>query len=83
MKRAIPPRVRLYACIAAAEQHVHIGEVLGQSRTRPAVLARWSVMRRLRNDGFSTTQIGRWLDRDHSTVIYGLRNEAMAQATHG
>lgn len=81
--RTIPPRVRLYACIAAAEHHVNIGEVLGSSRTRPAVLARWDVMRRLRNDGFSTPQIGRWLDRDHSTVVYGLRNHAMAQGSHG
>jgi chromosomal replication initiation ATPase DnaA len=35
--------------------------------------ARTDVMRRLHDNGFSTSQIGRWLQRDHSTVIYHLR----------
>lgn len=67
------PRVRLYACIAAANHGTTINRVMGQSRSRPEVQARWEVMRRLRDDGFSLPQIGAWMDRDHSTVLYGIR----------
>lgn len=66
------PRVRLYACIAAANHKTTIKCVMGESRSRPDVYARREVMRRLRDDGFSYSQIGRWLDRDHSTVMFGL-----------
>jgi chromosomal replication initiation ATPase DnaA len=66
-------RVRLYACIEAANHGTTIGRVLGACRSRPEVLARWEVMRRLREDGFSTTLIGHWLHRDHTTVLHGLQ----------
>ena len=49
--------------------------VMSRSRRRSAVRARQAVMRRLRADGFSTVQIGRWLGRDHSTVVHGLRGQ--------
>ena len=67
------PRVRLYACIAAANHGTSIKRVMGESRTRADVEARWEIMRRLHDDGFSLSQIGRWIKRDHSTVIHGLR----------
>lgn len=66
------PRVRLYACISAANHGSTIGRVLGECCSRPDVKARWEVMRRLREDGFSSTQIGHWLNRDHSSVLHAL-----------
>ena len=48
--------------------------VLGDSRRHEDVRARWEVMHVLhREDGKSLSLIGRWLRRDHSTVLHGLR----------
>lgn len=65
-------RVRLYACIAAANHKTTPTRVLSDCRTRRDVYARREVMRRLYDEGFSYSQIGRWLNRDHSTVMFGL-----------
>ena len=70
------PRVRLYACIAAANHGTTIPRMFGESRAKPDIQARWEVMRRLRDDGFSSTQIGAWTNRDHSTVLHGLKRHA-------
>jgi hypothetical protein len=66
-------RVRLYACIAAANHGTTIPGVLGESRHRPDVGARQEVMCRLYDDGFPLAQIGRFLNRDHSTVIHAVK----------
>ena len=71
--RALTPRVRLYACIAAANHGTTIARVLGESRARRETAARREVWRRLYDDGFSYAAIGRFTDRDHATVIYGLK----------
>jgi chromosomal replication initiation ATPase DnaA len=39
--------------------------------------ARQAVMRRLRDDGFAMAQIGRWMNRDHTTVLHAVRKGAM------
>lgn len=67
------PRVRLYACIEAANHHCTIAQVVGQARSAHIVYARHAVMRRLHADGFSMSQIGRWMHRDHSTVHNAVR----------
>lgn len=36
-------------------------------------IARWAVMLALRGEGMSYPQIGRIVDRDHTTVIYGVQ----------
>lgn len=54
----------------AAEFGLSYGEVIGTGRTRRFVAARAVVARILRDRGWSTTQIGRWLHRDHSTIIH-------------
>ncbi len=71
--RALTPRVRLYACIAAANHGTTIARVLGESRARRETAARREVWRRLYDDGFSYAAIGRFTDRDHATVIHGLK----------
>lgn len=48
-------------------------EVLGPSRLPELCEARRAIMRELRARGWSTPRIGRLLNRDHSTVVHGLR----------
>jgi chromosomal replication initiation ATPase DnaA len=67
------PRVHRYAYEAAQELGVEQAAVMGRSRLPVLCQARWRVMKRLRADGFTVKQIGRWLDRDHTTVLYGLK----------
>lgn len=62
------PRVRQYVRDAADAYGVHASEVWGRSRKVPVARARRAVVRRLRDDGFSQSQIGRWLHRHPSTV---------------
>lgn len=76
LPRAIRPAmaetVRQYAIKAGDEYLVSAREILSPCRRALVVHARNSVMRRLRDDGYSTPQIGELLDRDHSTVLHGL-----------
>jgi chromosomal replication initiation ATPase DnaA len=68
------PRVRQYIAEIAFWHGLPAAAIIAPSRARGAVMdARTDVMRRLHDNGFSTSQIGRWLQRDHSTVIYHLR----------
>lgn len=71
--RHIPPRVRRYVGEIAFWHGVNAREILSRNRAATIAAARADVMRRLRRDGFSTPQIGRWLDRDHSTIIHHTR----------
>jgi chromosomal replication initiator protein len=55
-------------------------EITGQARERRLARARWAAMVALRRRGLSTTQIGRHLgDRDHTTVMHGLKEAAKLQ----
>ncbi len=65
-------RVKLYACIEAANHGVTIAQIMGEERKRKTVAARWAVMRRLYQDGLTVTQIGRWMNRDHTAVLHAL-----------
>ncbi|RYG90130.1 MAG: hypothetical protein EON59_00690 [Alphaproteobacteria bacterium] len=69
------PRVQQYAREAAEWHGVEVGDILGRSRKLLHCEARAAVMRWLRRDGFSTVQIGAWLNRDHSTVVYWTKHK--------
>ncbi len=62
----------------AAETQVSVREILGQDRTRRVTGARWVVMWRLRAIRMangrppSYERIGRWMNRNHASVIYGV-----------
>lgn len=71
-------RARLYGCIAAANHGTTIGALFGESRQRQDVAARREVWRKMKDDGFSLSEIGRLTNRDHSTVLHGLRATAAA-----
>lgn len=67
------PRVLEYAAIEGEKVGLTADEVLRAGAARAPSRARWAVMRRLRDDGFTHRQIGHWLGLDHTTVSYGLR----------
>lgn len=50
-----------------------VADLVGPSRVHGVCLARWRAMKALRDNGRSFTAIGRLFNRDHSSVIYGLR----------
>lgn len=55
---------------------VSVAEIKGSSRLAPIVAARWEAMRRLREQGFSFSSIGRLVNRNHATVMHALRSIA-------
>lgn len=57
----------------AAETGIDIPILVGGSHERPIVLARWRVMARAYEQGYSSTQIGRFFNRDHTSVLHALR----------
>lgn len=70
-----PPYVDIIAQVAA-ERRLTRADLTGPSKLRYICEARWEAMRRLRERGVSKSTIGRLLNRDHTTVIYGLRKAA-------
>lgn len=67
----LPPRVAAVVRLTAFEHCLTVDAILGRRRTAPIVAARHKAMRRVR--AFiprpSFPMIGRWFDRDHSTVV--------------
>ena len=55
-------------------------DVMSKSMARSVVEARWECFALLRSDGLSTTQIGAFFDKDHTTIIHGLRQAARNSA---
>jgi chromosomal replication initiation ATPase DnaA len=55
---------------AAREAGVPVSVILGHRRQRPIVLARQRAMKAAFEEGFSSPQIGRAFNRDHTTVLY-------------
>lgn len=52
---------------------VPVWDILGRGRCSRMVAARQEVMRRCRLAGYSYPQIGKYLGRDHTTVLYAIR----------
>jgi chromosomal replication initiation ATPase DnaA len=48
----------------------HVLDVIGPSREMSLAHARGRIMRRLHGDGYSLAEIGRKLQRHHTTVLY-------------
>ena len=67
-------RVSNILCEAANEYNVSVGDIRGPSRDKQVVAARFCAIVRLRDEtNLSYPAIGRILDRDHTTVMYGER----------
>lgn len=54
-------------------------ELVGPSRQRLIVVARWHAMKVLRDQHYSLATIGRVFNRDHTSVLYGLQNAGRYQ----
>jgi hypothetical protein len=68
----------IIAAIARAMSFT-VAEILGPRRARPVMRARATCSYVLRERGNSYTVIGRWMNRDHSTIINACRQfEALA-----
>lgn len=66
------PRAKQYVQEAAVEWGTTPDRVLSHSRKGEDVQARRAVWKRLRSDGFSFSQIGRWTGFDHTTIMHGV-----------
>ena len=71
-----PPRPRIYALLDDAAKAFGVTRAMltGPCRTKISARARFAVMRVAGSEwGWSQSQIGRVLNRDHTTVLSGLR----------
>lgn len=50
-----------------------VEDILGPSRNRHLVIVRRECVAMLRAKGLSTVQIGKIMDRDHSTIVHSLQ----------
>jgi len=66
------PQARAIIREVAATCAVAPANIFTRCRTRAAVHARIEIAKRLRARGYSTPQIGRVLNRDHTTIVYYL-----------
>lgn len=48
-------------------------DILGKDRFHFLMPARFAVWKALKDTGCSYAQVGRWFDRDHTTIIHGVR----------
>ena len=71
----IPERTTIRAIIrdASVLTGIPVPDIIGHKRTKEFVRVRQAVMWEARRQGYSLPQIGRALNRDHTTVIHGLR----------
>lgn len=66
-------KVNLMIHLLSEKLGIATGELLSQKRTRELVWTRFVIMNYMRRVlRMSLTAIGKYLDRDHSTVIYGI-----------
>lgn len=51
---------------------VHYRDIMGPSRFRFVTVPRFALYKAMRMRGWSYSQIGRFMDRDHTTVMHGV-----------
>lgn len=66
-------RVERYVAEAAAAHDITREDVMGTGRTVAFVCARWTVWKRLSNEGFSLHAIGQAVGRHHTTIMHALK----------
>lgn len=78
------PTAKAILIEVASETGVSVAELKSPSRIKHIAHARFEAMRRIRELGFSYPQIGRILNRDHTTAINGVRRayEIIAKKEH-
>jgi chromosomal replication initiator protein len=69
-----PKEKNLAAIEAIAQEHKFtVDDILGTSKFKPLVKVRRKCVVMLREKGYSTTEIGRIMNRDHSTIVHSLQ----------
>ena len=58
----------------AKKYKVTIGEIYGRGRTKTVVLARQSVYKKMRDMGMSYPEIGKAVNRVHTTILIALKS---------
>ena len=59
---------------AIAKLHGYtVEDILSKRKPKPLVAARRECVVKMRGKGYSTTQIGRIMNRDHSTIVHALQ----------
>ncbi len=66
-------RTKALAGLIAAEIGCDPQNILSRCRVPHLVQARWRLIKELRSNGYSLTQIGRQLGRDHTSILHALR----------
>jgi chromosomal replication initiation ATPase DnaA len=59
--------------LCAEMTDISVAQILGAQQSRRVVYARWTVVIALHRRGWSASNIGRLLNRDHTTILYALR----------
>jgi chromosomal replication initiation ATPase DnaA len=77
------PKEKTLADIAAiAEPYYYtVEDILGPSRFKRLVYVRRLCVSMLRQKGYSTTEIGRIMNRDHSTICNSLKSGVQYEPT--
>lgn len=71
-----PRQKNLKAIDTIAQQYGYtVEDILGQKRHRHLVFVRNLCVFMLRDKGYSTTEIGRIMHRDHSTIVHALNKD--------
>lgn len=77
------PPIRYIVHQVAAATGIGVADLLGPSHVRHIAHARQLVMWRAHAEGHSLSSIARALNRDHTTVMYGVRAEKERQQRLG
>lgn len=64
---------RRAADLVSGRRGVTFEEIFSQSRRKRIAHARFEVWHLMRKSGFSLTEIGEVFDRDHTSILHGLR----------
>lgn len=76
-----PASMRRIALDVALGHRISVKSLTGRSRCPDLAHPRQEAMFRMRQAGFSLSQIGRFFRRDHTTVMHGVRAHEARQAT--
>jgi len=71
--RECSDRGRLIVSEIAAAFGIHDGDIMGRRRTPKIARARQTAMVALYQAGFTLSEVGKFFDRDHGTVIHALK----------
>lgn len=69
---AIPRRLKMLILPILQEYDIPWSVLAGASRKADLLEPRRKIWTELNNEGISSAQIGRWFNRDHTTILYGL-----------